>query len=138
MFHHDTQVRVRYAETDQMGYVYYGNYAAFYEVGRAEAIRLLGISYQEMEADYGILMPVLSLQMRFVRPARYDNLLTIRTTLRQMPTQSITFHHEIFNEQKKLINGGSIRLTFVDTKTNKVCHAPPYLTEKLKPFFEIG
>lgn len=136
MYQHDTQVRVRYAETDQMGYVYYGNYATYFEIARAEAIRILGISYQEMEEKCKVMMPVLSLQMRFVRPAHYDNLLTIRTTLRQMPNQFITFHHEIFNEQKKLINGGSVRLTFVDTNTNKVCHAPPYLTEKLQPFFE--
>ena len=100
MFTYDTQIRVRYGETDQMGYLYYGHYAQYFEVGRAETIRSLGISYKEMETDLGIMMPVMSLQMRYVRPALYDELLTIRTTLRQWPELTMTFHHEIFNEKK--------------------------------------
>jgi acyl-CoA thioester hydrolase len=136
MFTHETQVRVRYGETDQMGYLYYGNYALYYEVGRAEMLRSVGLTYQEMESSSGIMMPVMSLQMRYVRPALYDELITIRTTLRELPTNTITFHHELFNEKKKLLNGGSVKLCFVDMKTNKSVASPQYLTDKLAPFFE--
>jgi acyl-CoA thioester hydrolase len=135
MFTHDTQIRVRYGETDQMGYLYYGNYAQYYEVGRSEAIRTLGIAYKHMEETLKIMMPVMSLQMRFVRPALYDELLTVRTTLRHLPSDTITFHMEIFNEKKKLLNGGSVKLCFVDMKTNKTILTPPYLVEALKPYF---
>ena len=135
MFIHETHVRVRYGETDQMGYLYYGNYAQYYEVGRAEAIRSLGISYKELEAVYGIMMPVMSLQMRFVRPALYDELLTVRTNLRHLPTDTITFHMEIYNEKKKLVNGGSVKLCFVEMPTGKTVAPPQYLIEKLKDYF---
>ena len=135
MFTFDTQIRVRYGETDQMGYLYYGHYAQYFEVGRAETIRSLGISYKEMETDLGIMMPVMSLQMRYVRPALYDELLTIRTTLRQLPESTMTFHHEIFNEKKKLVNGGSVKLCFVDMKSGKTVAPPQYLLDKLAPYF---
>ena len=135
MFTHDTQVRVRYGETDQMGYLYYGNYALYYEVGRAEMIRDLGLSYKEMESKLGIMMPVMSLQMRFVRPALYDELVTIRTTLRELPTHTITFHMELFNEKKKLLNGGLVKLCFVEMATNRTVAPPQYLIDKLQPFF---
>jgi len=135
MFTHETKIRVRYGETDQMGYLYYGNYAQYYEVGRAEMVRSLGLSYKSMEEDHGVLMPVMSLSKRFVRPAYYDNLLTVKTTLRKLPNKFITFHHEIFNEQNKLVNGGSVKLCFVNAKTNKSIPAPEYLMEKLRPFF---
>ena len=135
MFIHETQIRVRYGETDQMGYLYYGTYAQYYEVGRAEAIRSLGLSYKEMETVHGVMMPVMSLQMRFVRPALYDDLLTIRTTLRHLPTDTMTFHVEIFNEKKKLVNGGSVKLCFVEMKTNQSVPTPQYLLDSLKSFF---
>ena len=135
MYQHETQIRVRYGETDQMGYLYYGNYAQYYEVGRAEAIRALGISYKMLEETHGILMPVMSLEMRFVRPALYDELLTVRTTLREMPVENIVFHMEIFNERKKLVNGGRVKLCFVEAKSNKTILTPPYLSDKLQPFF---
>ena len=136
MFTHDTQTRVRYGETDQMGYLYYGTYALYYEIGRAEMIRSLGLSYKHMETELGIMMPVMSLQMRFVRPALYDELVTIRATLRELPTSTITFHMELFNEKKKLLNGGSVKLCFVEMATNKTVAPPPYLIEKLSPFFK--
>jgi acyl-CoA thioester hydrolase len=135
MFIHETKIRVRYGETDQMGYLYYGKYAEYYEVGRAEAIRSLGLSYAELEKTHKIMMPVMSLQMRFVRPALYDELLTVRTMMRQMPLENLTFHHEIFNEKNKLVNGGSVKLCFVDMATNKTVTTPAYLLEALKVFF---
>jgi acyl-CoA thioester hydrolase len=136
MFIHETQVRVRYGETDPMGYLYYGNYAQYYEVGRAEAIRSLGLSYRDMEAKYGIMMPVMSLQMRYVRPALYDELVTVRTTLRHLPTDTITFYMEIFNEKKKLVNGGSVKLCFVEMATNKTIPTPQYLVDALSIYFQ--
>ena len=136
MFRHETQIRVRYAETDQMGYLYYGNYATYYEVGRAEMIRSIGLTYQSMEDDYGILMPVMSLQMRFVRPARYDELIRVRTELRKLPQKQIVFHHELFNPKGKLVNGGSVKLCFVEQATNKTVDAPSFLTDKLISYFE--
>jgi len=136
MYTTDFQKRVRYGETDQMGYLYYGNYAQYYEIGRVEMLRSLGLTYKEMEEEQGVMMPVLSLQMRYVRPAFYDELLTIRTTLRRLPDQFITFHVEIFNEKNKLINGGSVRLCFVDKKSNKSIFTPNNLIDKLRPFFE--
>jgi acyl-CoA thioester hydrolase len=136
MLSHDTQVRVRYGETDQMGYLYYGNYAQYYEVGRVEFIRALGLTYSDMEKRHGVMMPVMSFQMRFVRPALYDELLTIRTTLRQLPESTITFYVEIFNEKKKLVNGGSVKLCFVEMATGRTVVPPAYLIEKLQPHFE--
>jgi acyl-CoA thioester hydrolase len=135
MYSHETQVRVRYGETDQMGYLYYGNYALYYEIGRVEMLRSLGLTYKDMESKYHIKMPVMSVQMRFVRPALYDELLTIKTTLRDLPTQNITFYVEVFNEKKKLVNGGSVRLCFVDMTSNKTVSPPQFLIEKLNPYF---
>ncbi len=136
MFTHEFKKRVRYGETDQMGYLYYGHYAAYYEIGRVEMLRSLGLTYKAMEEEYGILMPVMSLQMRFVRPAHYDELLTIRTTLRRLPDRTIVFHVEIFNEGGRLVNGGNVKLCFVEARTGKTVEAPAYLLEKLRPHFE--
>jgi len=118
-----------------MGYLYYGNYAFYYEIGRVEWLRSLGVLYKDMEEIEGIMLPVTSLQMRFVRPARYDEMLTVRTTLRQWPDKYVTFFVEIFNEKRKLVNGGSVRLCFVEMKTNKVVEMPAFLAEKLRPWF---
>lgn len=136
MFTHDHQKRVRYGETDRMGYLYYGNYAQYYEIGRVEMLRSLGLSYRKMEEEYGILMPVVSLQMRFVRPAFYDELLTIRSTLRKLPGLFIIFHVEILNEEGKLVNGGSVKLCFVNASSNRTVAAPQFLLEKLRPYFK--
>ena len=135
MYTHECQKRVRYGETDQMGYLYYGRYADLYEIGRVEMLRSLGLTYREMEEKEKVMLPVASLQMRFVRPAKYDEMLTIRTSLRQMPGKDITFHVEIFNEDKKLVNGGTVRLVFVDMTTNKTLPAPLFLTKRLLPYF---
>ena len=132
-----TTHRVRYAQTDQMGYVYYGNYAMLYEIGRVEMLRELGLSYAVMEKEMGVMMPVMSLNQRFVRPGRYDELLTIETTLRQLPADTITFHVEIRNEKGKLVNGGSVKLCFVDVASGKTVAAPQYLLQKLRPHFEV-
>ncbi|MBK7938305.1 MAG: acyl-CoA thioesterase [Lewinellaceae bacterium] len=136
MYSHEVQIRVRYGETDQMGYLYYGNYAQYFEVGRVELIRSLGLTYKDLEEKHGIWLPVVSLEMRFVRPAYYDELLTVRSELRELPDEHITFHVEVFNERKKLVNAGRVRLCFFDSKTKKVVPAPEHLLEKLLPFFK--
>lgn len=136
MITHSFQKRVRYGETDQMGYLYYGNYAQYYEIGRVEMLRSLGLTYKSMEEEQGILMPVVSMQMRFVRPAHYDELLTIKTSLNKFPGYFIVFHVEIFNENMKLVNGGSVKLCFVRKTNNQTVSAPGYLLEKLRPYFE--
>lgn len=137
MYIHDFQKRVRYGETDQMGYVYYGNYAQYYEIGRVEMLRSLGMTYKEMEKDMGVMMPVVNLEIRYLRPAKYDDLLTIRTTLHDLPDQKyITFFVEIFNEEGKLINGGKVRLCFVDIASGRTVPPPEKLMEKLQPHFE--
>ncbi len=136
MYSFDVQKRVRYGETDQMGYLYYGNYAQYFEIGRVEMLRSLGLTYKEMEQEHGIWMPVVYLETRYVRPALYDELLTIRTTLRKLPEKFITFHMEIFNEKNKLVNGGSVKLCFVEAQSGKTIYAPEFLLEKLRPYFE--
>lgn len=137
MFVHDTKIRVRYGETDQMGYLYYGNYAEYYEVGRVEALRTLGITYRDMEVKLQVMMPVMSLEMRFVRPALYDELLTVRTTIKEYPLRNIVFEMEIFNENNKLVNGGRVKLCFIDADTRRRIDTPAILLESLKSYFSI-
>lgn len=136
MFTHEFQKRVRYGETDQMGYVYYGNYAQYYEIGRVEMLRSLGITYKDMETTMGIMMPVASMQIRYLRPARYDELIRIRTTLRELPDKYINFHVELYNEADTLINAGMVKLCFVDIKSGKTMQPPEELLESLQPHFK--
>ncbi len=132
MLSHDLQVRVRYAETDQMGYAYYGVYPQYYEIGRAEMLRSIGFTYRGMEEEHGIMMPVASMNIRYLRPAHYDDLLTIRTNLRKHPVDSITFHIEIFNEKQELLNSASVKLVFVDKNNDmKSVSCPAYLSEAI-------
>lgn len=135
MYTFETQIRVRYGETDQMGYLYYGNYAEYYEVGRVETIRSLGISYKSLEEDYGIWLPVTNLEIKYLRPAFYDDLLTVCTEITNLPDKYINFGVKIFNERKKLINTGTVRLCFYDPAVKKTCQAPEFLLEKLRPYF---
>ena len=131
----ETRLRVRYAETDQMGVVYHGHYAQFYEIGRTEAIRQIGYTYKEIEA-LGVIMPVIDIHSRFLRPAKYDDLITVKTTLKEMPTNfKIVFHSQIFNEQDELLNTGDITLYFMDVKTMKCCEMPGELRAKLTKYF---
>ena len=126
---------MHYALTDQMGVVYYGNYAQFYEIGRTEAIRQLGYTYKDIEA-MGIIMPVVEMNSKFLRPAKYDDLITVKTTLRELPTgHAINFFFEIFNEDDKLLNAGNVILYFVEAGTMKRAKMPNDLEEKLKGYF---
>ena len=132
---HQTTYRVTYADTDQMGYLYHGNYARLYEIGRTEMLRSLGMTYANMESKHGVMMPVMSLQQRFIRPARYDEVLTIHTTLRHLPGATITFYVDIKNEKGKLVNGGSVKLCFLRTSDHGRTTVPTYLLEQLRPHF---
>jgi acyl-CoA thioester hydrolase len=136
MYSHRFQIRVRYSETDKMGYVYYGNYMQYYEVGRVEALRNLGLSYASMEDEMGIFMPVVNMNVRYLRPAYYDELLTLETSISIFPASSIKFYTKIFNEKEELINAAEITLCFVDTKTFKRTDVPASITELLKPYFD--
>ncbi|HET9053591.1 MAG TPA: thioesterase family protein [Cyclobacteriaceae bacterium] len=134
MYQSETSIRVRYGETDQMAYVYYGNYAMYYEVARVESLRQLGVTYKALEAS-GIMMPVLENHSKFLGPARYDELLRIVTTIREKPAVKIKFEYEIFNEQNKLINQGETLLVFVDRKTGRPVRAPEMMLNVLGSFF---
>jgi len=134
MFSHSTKIRVRYGETDQMGYMYYGNYAQYYEVGRVEMLRSLGMSYSSMEAA-GIMMPVLELKCKYIKPALYDQEITVKTIIKTLPGVRIFFEYELYNEKEELINIGSTTLVFVDMKKNKPTNPPENFMEKLSAFF---
>lgn len=134
MYQSETRIRVRYGETDQMGYVYYGYYAMYYEVARVESLRQLGLTYRELE-EMGVMMPVLENKSKFLAPARYDENLRIATTLREKPSVRISFGYEIFNEQDKLIHTGETLLAFVDKKTGRPCRPPQVMLQILEPFF---
>jgi|TARA_R110000751_G_scaffold137079_3_gene240413 acyl-CoA thioester hydrolase len=126
----DTEIRVRYGETDQMGVVYYGNYAQYLEQGRTEWLRALGFSYKWMEAN-NIQLPVVHFSIDYKQPAFYDDLLTVRTSLKQLPTVKIEFYYEIYNESKQLLATATTVLVFVNSTTKKLTKAPQYLLEKL-------
>jgi acyl-CoA thioester hydrolase len=135
MYLNETNIRVRYAETDQMGYVYYGNYAQYCEVGRVEALRSLGLSYKEMEDD-GVMLPVINYNIDYFKPAIYDDLLTIKTYIKQIPSVRIKFDYEIFNEKGILLNKGETTLVFVNKQTGKPCQPPVEFAEKIQQYFK--
>ncbi|MEX2591694.1 MAG: thioesterase family protein [Anditalea sp.] len=134
MFIAENEIRVRYAETDQMGYVYYGNYAMYYEVGRVEALRSAGFSYRQMEEE-GVIMPVLEIHSKYLKPGKYDELLIVRTLIKEMPGIRIKFNYEVFNEQGELINEGETTLVFLKKDSHRPCRPPAYLLDLLKPYF---
>ena len=127
---YEFSVRVRYAETDQMGVVYHGNYAQYFEMGRVEWLRNLGISYKWMEEN-GVMLPVVSLQMNYKKPARYDDLLRVKTILKSQTSVKIEFDYEIYNEQNDLLTTGYSMLVFVDMKSGRPMVPPSYVTEKI-------
>ena len=135
MFSTETKVRVRYAETDQMGVVYHSNYFPYFESARAESIRELGFTYADME-KLGVIMPVVEVHCRYLRPARYDDLLTIKTMLKELPeNHKVTFHHEVFNEKSELLAEGRIALYFMTATKMTKTTMPPELFAKIQPYF---
>lgn len=134
MFTHEIRMRVRYAETDQMGQMYYGRYAELFEVGRVEALRSLGFPYRRIEEE-GVLLPVRDLHVRYHRPARYDDELTVRTTITAMPSARIHFRYELRDAEEVLLTEGETTLVFIDRATRRPCRAPQDLARALAPFF---
>lgn len=125
-----TKLRVRYSETDQMGYCYYGNYASYFEVARVEALREKGISYRELE-ESGILLPVTHFEIRYFQPARYDDLLEIQTTITQLKGVRISFTYQTRNENGTLLNEASTQLVFVNAETQKPMAIPANILQQL-------
>lgn len=134
MYKSEVKIRVRYAETDRMGYAYYGNYATYFEVARVEALRELGFSYKSLEDD-GILLPVAEFSIKFLRPAYYDDELTIITEIPELPGARIQFHYQVFNTKGDLLTRASTTLVFVQKETGRPCPAPSAIIEAWKPFF---
>ncbi|HMR93670.1 MAG TPA: thioesterase family protein [Chitinophagaceae bacterium] len=135
MFSTSTHLRVRYAETDQMGVVYHGNYFQYFEAARAESIRQLGFTYADME-KMGIIMPVIEVQCRYLRPIRYDDWLTVKVILKELPRHhKIEFFHEIWNEQEELLATAKVVLYFMESATMKRTTMPEALSEKIAPYF---
>lgn len=136
MIRAETKIRVRYGETDQMGYAYYGVYAQYYEVGRVDAIRMLGFSYKEIE-NKGILLPVIDYSINYKKPAYYDDEITVVTTIREVPYSArITFDYECFNEKKELLNTGKVTLVFIDKEKNRPVPVPDWFVKETEKYFK--
>ncbi len=131
----EIKLRVRYGETDQMGFVYYGNYPEYYEVGRTEALRTLGTSYKELE-DNGIFMPVINMSIKYIKPGKYDDLLTIKTIINELPRTRMNFIYEIYNQQNEMINRGETTLIFLSKEKNKPIICPEWLNKIFKKSFQ--
>lgn len=136
MYSHAVKYRVCYADTDQMGYVYYGNYARLYEIARVETLRSLGVSYKSLE-DNGMGLPVAEHYTKFIAPGLYDDELTVICQVDMLPTAKIVFSYRIKNEAGDLINEGKTTLVFMDLKTKKVIKAPDFIMNALMPYYSI-
>lgn len=134
MFIHETIIRVRYADTDQMGYVYYGNYATYFEVARTEMLRSLGMTYKSMEGD-GVMMPVLEMKSKYFKPAKYDENIRIKVSIEQKPGVRIVFKYDLYNENNEHIHQAETTLVFVDIEKNKPCMPPHNFMKKISVFF---
>ena len=134
MYTSETKLTTRYGETDQMGIIYHANYINYYEIARTEMIREIGYPYQEMEND-GIMMPVIEVQCKYIRPAYYDEELTIRTIVKELPTSRMTFHYEIYNAKQELINTGIAVLAFMDGNTRRPCRPPEKMMQLIRQYF---
>jgi acyl-CoA thioester hydrolase len=134
MYQFDLKIRVRYAETDQMGFVYYGNYATYFEVARVEMLRSLGVSYKSFE-EMGVMMPITEYTIKYIRPAFYDDMLTIKTFLNEMPGKRIAFQYETYNEAEQLLNKATTHLAFISSADKRPTEPPVVLLEKLQAYF---
>lgn len=127
----ENQIRVRYGETDQMGVVYHGNYAQYFEIGRTEWLRKLGVTYKQMEED-GVMLPVISLNVKFKKSAYYDDVVKVITKLKKMPTATIEFDYEILNSKNEILTTGNTVLAFIDINKNRPTRCPKYILDKLQ------
>lgn len=134
MFTKEIELRIRYAETDRMGYAYYGNYATYFEVARVEAMRALGMSYKEME-DNGVILPVAEFSVKYKKPAYYDDKITITVTIKEVPKIRFNFYYETFNENGELLNTAFTELVFVNKQTGRPMVIPKSLEVLFNPYF---
>ncbi len=134
MYKHEIQLRVRYAETDKMGVVYHGNYAQYFEVARVEMLRSLGISYRSMEEE-GTMLPVVNLNIDYKKPAHYDELLTVKTVISELPSAKIQFEYTLLNQNQELLARASTTLVFVDVESKRPKRCPEFLFNKLTDLF---
>jgi acyl-CoA thioester hydrolase len=134
MYCTETQIRVRYGETDRMGYLYYGHYPEYFEVARTDMIRSLGISYKEIE-DRGIILPVRNLSVAYKIPAAYDELLLVKACLKELPEIKLNIDYEMFNQRQQLICTGNTILVFVDAASRKLRRAPDFFLEGVRKYF---
>ncbi len=126
-----TTYRIRYADTDQMGVVYYGNYPRFYEIGRSEMIRDLGYTYRELEKT-GVFMPVASLTAQYRMPLYYDELITIETSIKKLPQARMVFFHTIYNSKHELVHTAEVTLVFLSKETSRPVRVPEYMIKALQ------
>ena len=134
MLANETQQRVQYYETDQMGVVHHSNYIRYFETGRTELMRTIGLCYKNLE-NHGIVMPITNVEVRYFYPAHYDDIICIKSFIKEMPKARITFHYEIYNEQKKLLASGSATLAFVNKETGRPQRAPETMIQALSEYF---
>lgn len=135
MFVFDSKIRVRYIETDQMGVVHHANYVQYYEVARTECFEACsGMSYAQMEAE-GVMLPILEIKSKYIKPAYYNQLLTIRSIVKELPNVRLLVEYEIYNEQEELINIGSTTLVFVKKDTRRPCQPPENFMKNVRPYF---
>lgn len=137
MFLNSSYLRIRYSETDQMGYCYYGNYASFFEVGRVESLRQLGLPYQALEAE-GVMLPVVEFAVNYLKPLMYDELIEIKTHLARPPAATIAFDYEIYNERNDLTTTASTKLAFISSESRRPVSAPEAMLQKLDALFKKG
>ncbi len=136
MFVYESKVRVRYIETDQMGIVHHANYVQYYELARTECFEACsGMSYAAMEAE-GVMLPILEIQSKYIKPAYYNEILTIKSIVKELPSIRLNVEYEIYNESNELINTGKTTLVFVKKETRRPCQPPENFMKKVRPFFE--
>ena len=137
MISHTYQIRVNYSDTDKMGFVHHSNYAKIYENARWETLREIGGPYSEIE-ELGVFMPVIDMDFRFIKPAYYDDLLTVTTIISELPKSRIKFEFELKNEMEEIINISNLSCAFIDSETSKVLRPPHILIEKLEKELNEG
>jgi acyl-CoA thioester hydrolase len=131
----ENKIRVRYDEVDKMGYVYHGNYAKYYHISRTELLRKVGISDKELE-NYNIILPVIEMTIKYLKPVFYDDVITIKTMIKELPTSRMEFFHKVFNQNREIINVANSTLVFVNSNTRIPIRVPEIILNKLKSYIK--
>lgn len=131
----DTKIRVRYDEVDKMGYVYHGNYAKYFHISRSELLRVIGICDKALESQ-NIILPVIEMSVKYLKPIYYDDEIIIQTTLAGIPTSRMEFNHKVYNQKHEIVNKANSVLVFVDANSRKPMRAPIIIQEKIKSYIQ--